>query len=260
MKRNAIFALKQSGFKIIFAAGFIMLFILILFLISGIISYILDLGIIADGIDSFDDARIFDTSMPDLIHSLSVCAVGFVILFPLWFGFKRMCYKTALGQPVLFGDVFYAFRSRRYLKILRLYIAIGIRRLLWLLLFCLPIAVMWHFILRITGRYIDPETVLLILSAAVLSVICLLLAYCLCLRYHNAPYIMMDNPDYTAAKCLRMSVSYMKGRKGRIFNLTMSFVPLFTLGIFLFPLMLVLPYIQTTSAIYAKYYMNYIME
>lgn len=70
-------------------------------------------------------------------------------------------------------------------------------------------------------------------------------------------YLMMDFPEYSASQLLKMSISLMKGNKGRLFYMMLSFIPLYLLcflscGI---SLLWVRPYMQTT---YANFYLDLI--
>ena len=43
-------------------------------------------------------------------------------------------------------------------------------------------------------------------------------------RYSQAFYILADHPEYSAGQCIRMSKAYMKGNKGKLFCLELSYL------------------------------------
>lgn len=72
-------------------------------------------------------------------------------------------------------------------------------------------------------------------------------------------YLMMDFPDYPASQLLKMSISLMKGNKGRLFYIMLSFIPMFLLcflscGVSLIWLR---PYMQAT---YASFYLDLVRK
>lgn len=72
-------------------------------------------------------------------------------------------------------------------------------------------------------------------------------------------YLMMDFPEYSPSKILKMSIWLMKGNKGRLFYIMLSFIPLFFLcflscGI---SLIWIRPYMQ---AAYANFYLDLVKK
>jgi uncharacterized membrane protein len=70
-------------------------------------------------------------------------------------------------------------------------------------------------------------------------------------RYRLAIYIMLDHPEYSALQCIRESKRMMRGRKGELFVLDLSFLGWYLLGAIPVAMVWVLPY---TSITYANYY------
>ncbi|MGN1180443.1 MAG: DUF975 family protein, partial [Suilimivivens sp.] len=72
----------------------------------------------------------------------------------------------------------------------------------------------------------------------------------LSLMFSQSFYLMLDFPGYSAKDVLVKSNVIMKGNKGRLFYIDLSFIPLFLLGLctccigFLW----ILPYYQSTRA------------
>jgi len=81
------------------------------------------------------------------------------------------------------------------------------------------------------------------------------------LSYALVPFILEDNPSLTAGETLRLSADMMRGNKGRLFGLYLSFIfwwllcLLFTLGIGFYFLK---PFVRTTvAAFYEDIKANY---
>lgn len=93
---------------------------------------------------------------------------------------------------------------------------------------------------------------LLLASAAMVggTVISLMLSQCY--------YLLLDFPDYTARQLLHSSIQIMKGHKGRLFYLQMSFVPLTLLALLTcgIGMLWLSPYMQTTYACFFLDLMN----
>jgi len=70
------------------------------------------------------------------------------------------------------------------------------------------------------------------------------------LSYSMGPYILAENPNWTARQCLNESKRIMKGNVGKLFVLELSFIPWFLLcGITLgLGYIYVIPYISATMA------------
>jgi len=70
------------------------------------------------------------------------------------------------------------------------------------------------------------------------------------LSYSMGPYIMSENPDWTARQCLTESKRIMKGNVGKLFVLELSFIPWFLLCSITFGIafVYVFPYMNTTIA------------
>lgn len=72
-------------------------------------------------------------------------------------------------------------------------------------------------------------------------------------------YLMLDFPDNTAPELLKKSIRLMKGSKGRLLYITLSFVPLILLGALSFGIafLWLLPYME---AVYANFYLDLIKK
>ncbi len=75
------------------------------------------------------------------------------------------------------------------------------------------------------------------------------------LMFSQAFYLLQDFPQYPAKDLLKMSRQIMKGHKGRLFYISLSFLPLYLLGIFSF-FIVYLWLIPYTNAVMANFYMD----
>jgi hypothetical protein len=111
-----------------------------------------------------------------------------------------------------FGNLFDSFGM--FFRILWLNILMGIFVFLWTLLFIIP---------GIVALY----------------------------RYRQALYLLLDNPHMTAFECITASKQLMRGRKGELFVLDLSFIGWWILTMIPFVSLWVTPYAGVT---YANYY------
>ena len=124
-------------------------------------------------------------------------------------GFVSYALRVSRGQEAGFAELFDAFGN--FLRLLLLEVLIGLFVFLWSLLLVVP------------G---------------------LIAAY----RYSMAVYIMLDNPDKGPLDCLRESKELMRGRKGELFLLDLSFLVWYLLSLIPFVSVFVRPYTQVTRA------------
>ncbi len=119
------------------------------------------------------------------VAALFSIAFGFCVSGPLGLGYSYFVLKAARREDIEIGNIFEGFNH--FVKVVILSILIGIFTILWTLLFIIP------------G----------IIAA---------------LRYSQAFFILLDNPDLSPMEAIRRSKQMMKGNKGKLFLLTLSFI------------------------------------
>ncbi|WP_277934317.1 DUF975 family protein [Parablautia intestinalis] len=79
------------------------------------------------------------------------------------------------------------------------------------------------------------------------------------LLFSQVFYLMLDFPEYTAPELLKRSARLMKGSKGRLLYISLSFVPLIILGAFSFGIafLWLIPYME---AVNANFYLDLIRK
>jgi len=137
--------------------------------------------------------------------------ISLVIGGPMTLGLAKYFIKLKRGEGPNLEDLFDGFKN--FVPSLVLYILIAVFTFLWSLLFIIP------------G----------IIAA---------------LRYSQAFFILNDNPGMDAMQALNMSKEMMKGNKGKLFLLYLSFIGWFLLSCITFGIgfLWFYPYVQTASA------------
>lgn len=85
---------------------------------------------------------------------------------------------------------------------------------------------------------------------SLLTVVCAVIGMLLMLTYSQSYYLLLDFPDCSAREALRKSRDMMKGSKGRLFYIDLTFVPLMLLCVLTcgIGLLWLMPYMQATKA------------
>lgn len=155
--------------------------------------------------------------------------------------------KLICGQRISSGDIFYGFRSHPDKALL-------IQLVLTLVGYvCMAPPLIFSYFFRTTGnvKWMLSTSVAWVLAMAVSTIIGLMLS--------QSFFLLQDFPDYTAAELLKMSCRIMKGHKGRLFYIQLSFIPLFLLGILscCIAFLWIVPYQNATLA---NFYMDLVAK
>lgn len=178
---------------------------------------------------------------PELTAILILVAISLVSLI-VSVGFTIFCMNTVKGKNASFGNLLDGFGI--FFKVIWLLILISFFTFMWTLLGMIP-ATITIFIYYLTGSNVLLNVSLILVYAASVPGI---LAY---YRYRQALFIMIDNPDMTALKCITQSKLMMKNHKGELFVLDLSFIGWRLLSLIPFTSIWVAPYTQIT---YINYY------
>lgn len=155
--------------------------------------------------------------------------------------------KLVCGQEVSVSDIFYGFKQHPDKAILiQLYITIIT------FVLSLPTAVSSLFLSNSTGAMV-------VLFIGILSVVCSVLLVITSLLFSQVFYLVLDFPQYSAKEVLRMSIRLMRGNKGRLFYLIITFLPLYLSALFscCITLLWVTPYVEATKA---NFYMDIVKK
>ncbi|MDE6977594.1 MAG: DUF975 family protein [Lachnospiraceae bacterium] len=178
-----------------------------------------------------------------LIDASSV--VGYVMYFAvsivfslleglLIYGEAYIYLKLACNQPIAVSDLFYGF-SNNPDKILKVQAAFTVVHLIGTLPNAVPVPASRPYFLLFY--------VIFTLSVSILYIV-------LNIMLSQSFFLMLDFPQYTAREVLTRSVRVMKGSKGRLFYIYLSFLPLILLGICscCIPFIWLQPYMQAVKA------------
>ena len=159
-------------------------------------------------------------------------------------GEKYFYLKLVCGKPVTLGDVFYGFKLYPNKAVLiQLYLSI------WIYISMIPRTILTYMLL------LYPENAILTLFYSLSMILYLVVSVMIFLNYSQAFYLLHDFPEYSVNKLLSTSRQLMKGSKGRLFYLTVSFIPLLLLGLLScgIAILWIAPYIDTT---YTEFFLD----
>lgn len=152
----------------------------------------------------------------------------------LIYGEAYIYLKLACNQPVAVSDLFYGFSNNpdRILKVQAVFTAVQ-------LIGTLPNAVS----VPANRPYFFLFYVIFTLAASIFYIV-------LNIMLSQSYFLMLDFPLYSAKEVLTGSIRVMKGSKGRLFYIYLSFLPLILLSICscCIPLIWLQPYVQAVKA------------
>ncbi len=161
-------------------------------------------------------------NIPELIIYYMISFLVSLLTGILASGEAYLYLKLICGQPISAGDVFYGFKSYPDKAILLQFVLSSLTYI------CSAPALVFYYLYLTTYRtvYILLMSIAFVIGMAILVVISLMLS--------QVFYLLQDFPQYSAKELMKMSCQVMKGHKGRLFYLSISFLPLYLLGIFSF--------------------------
>lgn len=265
LKRNSKLALRGSW-------GRAIIILLILMGASTIISALTQISVEiftentftsvhpSDINDFYELADEFRLSMYEwLVMGISVL-LSVLLISPLALGQMRWYYNLVHSRSMPLTELFYFFESgKSYVRAIGYEINLGIRTLLWMILFYAPPSVVFGVsIFFLSGNRELSRTASItatsgLFVAAVLYVIATIFYAALICRYALTPYLIADDPDLTVRQAIKLSVKYTKGYRFSLLWFYASYIGWFLLTIFMFPILYVMPYYQTGIAMYARY-------
>ena len=170
---------------------------------------------------SFFSSIFIDTkTIVGIILNLLISFVISVLTGLFTSGQRYFYLKISCGRPVTISDVFYGFKLFPNKAVLiQLYLSI------WIYVSMLPMTIMSYMVTR------NPKNSLYMLFYSLSMILYGVVTVILSLVYSQAFFLLHDFPNYSAKELLTMSRQLMKGSKGRLFYLNVSFFPLLLLGL-----------------------------
>lgn len=186
-----------------------------------------------------------------LLGSLFSLVINFIaILFEsiLQVGQYSFYLNIACGQPYQFLDLFTGFKICPD-KII-------ITQVITFLITFLPL--LPAIIVFVVSAY-SYNMVTIFLLGCILLILGTILSCWIGLRFSQVHYLLLDFPDYSSTELLKLSWKLMKGNAGRLFYLSISFLPLTLIGVLSFGigLLFVQPYQSMT---YSLFYLDLIQS
>lgn len=158
-------------------------------------------------------------TIPGLILQFIISFVLSVLAGLFTSGISYLYLKISCDRPVTVNDVFYGFKMSPDKALL---IQIYISALTYIAM--LPMTILSYLVL------LYPNNAVIMLLYSLASILYLVAAVMVSLIYAQVFYLLHDFPDYSVKQLLSMSRQLMKGSKGRLFYLSVSFVPLMLLA------------------------------
>lgn len=183
----------------------------------------------------FSSSLLIDTT--SLLGYLIYYAVSFFFSLLeglLIYGEAYIFLKLACGQPIAVGDLFYGF-SNNPDKILKVQAVLTAVQLIGSIPNAVRTPVNRPYLLLLYVVFTLAVTILYIVVGIMLS---------------QSFFLMLDFPQYSVKEVLTRSIQVMKGSKGRLFYIYLSFLPLIILGFVgcCIPLIWLYPYVQAVKA------------
>lgn len=148
--------------------------------------------------------------------------------------------KVGCNQPYSMGDLFLGFKLHPNKIICLQFILLGISYI------CIIPAMIAMV------AYVFTRNAALFLLFSLLFIVGFVAVIWISLSYSQMFYLLLDFPESTTKEILRRSKALMKGHKGRLFYLQISFIPLSLLAVLTFGIgtLFILPYQQMTSTLF----------
>lgn len=167
--------------------------------------------------------------------------IGYLALLPLYnllgVGLLKLYLNLSTGQPASLSNLLFSFKNRPWRFVGLYFINIGIE-FLW----GIPCIVVF-------AVAIVTNLPMMVILAVLMYFLWIIGALITMLYLAQTVFILIDNPEKGVFKSIKESAGMMKGHKGRLFYLYISFIGIFLLGYasagigFLWAL----PYIQCTQ-------------
>lgn len=203
------------------------------------------LSLISIAIMSIPILTISQNSVIGYIIYLLCCFIFYTFLGVLYSGEAFFYLNLICKQPVSIGNILYGFKSHSD-KALIIQIVLSA---------AVYISAVPAFIFEFLYSYDNRAIWILLTSVSLVAAEAIVII--VRLNISQAYYLLQDFPDYSAKELLKMSRQIMKGHKGRLFYIELSFIPLYLLGILscCIAFLWIIPYMKATKA---NFYMDLI--
>ncbi|MBR6452738.1 MAG: DUF975 family protein [Lachnospiraceae bacterium] len=180
----------------------------------------------------------------NLVISQLISALIGALAATLTTGFSYICLKVSRGQKATVGDLFYVYRHNPD-RVILLYLLIFVIQTI----ISAPADVLSYFSQK------SPQNTLLYLLQLVFSIASFVISYIFSLMVSQAFFLYLDDSEAPVLSNFRESIDMMKGHKGRLFYLQVTFIGWILLSLLTCGILLIFvgPYMETA---YAEFYRN----
>ncbi len=279
IKNTAKAQLAQNWSKAYAAMAIILMVTLCVFLAEQLVnSLLVNVGMINDtsmpedafaSIANFSDAIVKKVLSRDFfaIQLITIFFVvfRFLVISPLKQGNIKWYYSVAKGSKTYLTKLFLYYHSNSaYISLLLFKISFALRKIAFgVISFAASIASLslsvYQFSAYVSTNSADDKrkAILYLIIAAFLFFLGLIMYLLLTLKYFLADYLFVSLKDFNGGfkminSCFSLSKEMMNGQWGRVISLGISFIPLILSCIFIFPILYVYPYMQSSFAALAR--------
>lgn len=254
LKSNAKRAMRGNWGK---AIGILFLLIAVKGMFA-VLQAVLDIfyGAPLDNIPADVDITQFMTTLTPYLAFMGLLYFLSWLVYPIRIGVKGWYTRLVYERETPIGAIFSFFESGRlYARSLWFSINLGIRTAFWgILIFLVPAAAAGCV------SFVSEQSSLFALLTLMTVIISIIMSVVFCIvicRYFLAPYLLSIDESLTANQAIKKSIAYTKGFRMDIFLFYLSFFGWFLLSVFVLPLLYVLPYFETSTAMLARYIVEY---
>ena len=186
--------------------------------------------------------------------------VFLLIGMPLRLGAKKWCFEICFNKSADFTLIFEYFSDfKKYIKAIKFIIIFFIKRLFYYLILVLPFTVFRIIISYFAQNGLSTANEYYLASVVFLDILIILAAisaFYFSLKYFSAEYIFFKDENLTLREIGRKSDDVMKERKGYIFKLNLLLLPFYALCIFIFPIIILIPYRNVLFSVIGKEFLK----
>ena len=257
IKKNSLGSLKHHWGRAIGILLFLISINVLFLLLEQFFCYLLSLNVIEEPalvVDLFHGRIQITSSMAIVTAAFAI--VSFVLTTPLMFGMTKWYFHQVGGERPALQTLFTYFYSVRDLfRSIALRIMIAVRTVLWGMLFAIPSGLIFWAI-QMVGQWKSDYSLLLstalLLLEGVVTLIMALLWFCWIQRYFLVDYLFVSEAEMGLHAMIKKSVRIMKKSRVQTAVLYGSFLPWILLSVLVVPLLFVLPYLFSSTAINAR--------
>lgn len=202
-----------------------------------------------------------NTSWRSLLFSTFFCIFNLLVLSNVYLGSKAYYFYRSYGAENDVSILFMYFENLiTVLKSAMLYLRIFAEMAVVGILIFAPAGGADILLDMLYVRNLTEKDKILLLMVSILSVLLFIVGAVFMLIYAGkffaVPYLAASNLNLKNSEIIQKSKLCAKGNLSEIFSLKLSFIPLYISLVLAIPILYVLPFVNMTQAIYARYLME----